>query len=221
MDGEDVGFLHAARIDALLRLDRGQCREAVAVKRRGLEFEFGGGLFHFAGELLFHDAAAAGQEIRRLVHQFGIAGEIDLAGARPRTAPDLVEQAGPGAAFEERVGAGAHQKGALQRRDGAADRAGRGERAEISPGPRLRAAMFQDLRRPVVAGDQDIGKRFVVAQLHVEARPQLLDQIGFQQQRLGFGRGGHDLDGRGGRDHAQDARRLRRRDPGIGGQPLA
>ena len=154
------------------------------------------------------------------MHQFGIAGEIDLAGARPRTAADLVEQAGPCAAFEERVGAGAHQKGALQRRDGAADRAGRGERAEISPGARLRTAMLQDLRRPVVAGDQDIGKRLVVAQLHVEARPQLLDQIGFQQQRLGFGRGRHDLDGRGGRDHAQDARRLRRRDPCIGRQPL-
>ena len=71
--------------------------------------------------------------------------------------------------------------------------------------------MFQDLRRPVVAGDQDIGKRLVVAQLHVEARPQLLDQIGFQQQRLGFGRGRHDLDGGRRRDHARDARRLRRR----------
>jgi hypothetical protein len=41
----------------------------------------------------------------------------------------------------------------------------------------------------MVAGDQDIGKRLVVAQLHVEARPQLLDQIGLEQQRLGFGRG--------------------------------
>ena len=48
--------------------------------------------------------------------------------------------------------------------------------------------MLEDLRRPMVAGDQDIGKRLVVAQLHVEARPQLLDQIGFEQQRLGLGR---------------------------------
>ncbi len=101
MDGEHVGFLHGARIDALLRLDRRQRREAVAVKRRGLEFEFGGGLFHLAGELLLHRAAAAGQEVVRLAHQFGIAGEIDLAGAGPGAAPDLVEQAGPGAAFEE------------------------------------------------------------------------------------------------------------------------
>ena len=221
MDGEHVGFLHGARIDALLRLDRRQRRQPVAIERRGLEFEFGRGLFHFAGQLLLDRAAAAGQEILGLAHQFGIAGKIDLAGARPRTAPDLIEQAGPGAAFEKRVGAGAHQEGALQRGDGAVDRAGRGERPEIAPGPRLRAAMLEDLRRPMIAGDQDIGKRFVVAQLHVEARPQLLDQIGFEQQRLGLGRGRDDLDRHGGRDHPQDARRLHRVDPRIGRQPLA
>ena len=89
------------------------------------------------------------------------------------------------------------------------------------PGLRLRAAMLEDLRRPMVAGDQDIGKRLVVAQLHVEARPQLLDQIGFQQQRFGLGRGGDDLDRHGRGDHAQDARRQRRVDAGVGGQPLA
>ena len=138
--------------------------------------------------------AAAGQESVRLAHQFGVAGKIDLAGAGRRAAADLVEQAGPGAALEERVGAGADQERALQRRDGAVDGAGGGERPEIAPGPGLRAAMLQDLRRPVVAGYQDIGERLVVAQLHVEARPQLLDQIGFQQQRLGLGRGRDDLD---------------------------
>ena len=69
--------------------------------------------------------------------------------------------------------------------------------------------------------DQDIGKRLVVAQLHVEARPQLLDQIGLEQQRLGLGRGRDDLDRNGRRDHAQDARRQWRVDAGIGGKPLA
>ena len=46
--------------------------------------------------------AAAGQKIVGLAHQLGIAGEIDLAGAGARTVADLVEQAGPGAAFEKR-----------------------------------------------------------------------------------------------------------------------
>ena len=33
MDGEHVGFFHGVRVDALMRLDRGQRREPVAVKR--------------------------------------------------------------------------------------------------------------------------------------------------------------------------------------------
>src|SRR6266404_4384194 len=221
MDGEHVGLLHGARIDALLRLDRRQRREAVAVKCRGLKGEFGRGIFHFARQLLLHQMAAAGQEILGFAHQVGIAGKIDLAGARPRTAADLIEQAGPGAARKKPVGAGADQKSALQRRDGAIDRARRGERPEIRSGPRLRAAMLEDMRRPMIARDQDIGKRLVVAQLHVEARTQLLDQVGFEQQRLGFGRSGYDLDRHGGRDHAHDARRLRRGDPGVRRKPLA
>ncbi len=80
--------------------------------------------------------------------------------------------------------------------------------------------MLQYLRRPVIAGDQYIGERFVVAQLHVEARPQLLDQIGLEQQRLGLGGGRDDLHRCGGRDHAGDAHHLAGR-PRIGGEPLA
>ena len=195
--------------------------EAIAIERCGFEFELSGGLFHLAGELLLHVVAAAGQEVAGLPHQFGVAGEIDLARTRPRAAADLIEQTGPGAALEEAVGAGADQERALQRRDGAIDGAGIGERSEIAPGPRLRAAMLENLRRPMVARDQDIGKRLVVAQLHVEARPQLLDQVGLEQQRFGFRVGRDDLDINGGRDHAQDARRQRGVDAGVGRQPLA
>ena len=61
----------------------------------------------------------------------------------------------------------------------------------------------------------------LIKQLHVEARPQLLDQVGFQQQRFGLGGGRDDLDIGGCRDHAQDARRLRRIHPRIGRQPFA
>ncbi|MEY9407157.1 hypothetical protein ABH989_001623 [Bradyrhizobium ottawaense] len=208
MDGEHVGFLDGARIDALLRLDRRQSGEAVAVECGALELELTGRLLHLARKLLLHRMALAGQEVARLAHQGRIAGKVDLAGAGAGAAADLVEQAGPAAALEEGIRAGADQEGALQRRDGAVDRAGGGERTEIAPGPALRAAMFQDLRRPMVTGDQDVGKRFVVAQLHVEARPQLLDEVGFQQQRLGLGVGRDDLHGDRGRDHAQDAGRL-------------
>jgi hypothetical protein len=177
VDGEHVGFFHRARVDALLRLDRRQRGEAVAIDRGRLEFELGGSSLHHAGELFLHGLAAPGKEIGRLAHELGIAAEIDLPGAGAGAAADLVEQAGAGAAFEKAVGAGANQEGALQRSDGAVDGACGGERTKVTAGPALRAAMLEDLWRPMVAGDEDVRKRLVVAKLHVEARPELLDEV--------------------------------------------
>jgi hypothetical protein len=57
----------------------------------------------------------------------------------------------------------------------------------------------------MVGGDENIGKRLVVAQQHVEAWPQPLDQVGFQQQRFGLGDGRDEFDRMGQRDHALDA----------------
>ena len=51
MDGEHVGLLGAARIDALRRLRRRQRGETVAIDRGALEIERVRGLLHFAGEL--------------------------------------------------------------------------------------------------------------------------------------------------------------------------
>ena len=39
-------------------------------------------------------------------------------------------------------------------------------------------------------GHQNVGKAFVVAEQHVVAGGQALDQVGFEQQRFGFGMGG-------------------------------
>ena len=50
-----------------------------------------------------------------------------------------------------------------------------------------------------------IGERFVVAQRDVEARPQPLDQVGFEQQRLGLGAGNDEFERAGLSDHALDA----------------
>src|SRR5204862_7536530 len=100
------------------------------------------------GKLRLHRMAAAGEEFGRLAHQLRVAGKIDLARAGAGAAADLVEQAGPGAAFEKRVGAGADQERALQRRDGAVDRAGGSEGAEVGPLPRPRAARPPGLGPP-------------------------------------------------------------------------
>ena len=205
MHGKDVGLLDGARIDALLRLDRRQRGETIAVDRGVLEIERRGRFLHCRGELVLDRLAAAGQERVGLAHQRRVIAELDLLGARRRAALDLIEQTRPGAAFEERIAARAQQKRALQGVDGAVDRPHRGERAVILAGPRARAAMFQNLRRPVIRGDQDIGKRFVVAQRDVEARPQPLDQVGFEQQRLGLGAGDDEFERAGLSDHALDA----------------
>ena len=108
----------------------------------------------------------------------------------------------------------------MQRRDGAVDRPHRRERTVEPAFSIARAAMLEDLRRPVIAGDQDIRKRLVVAQQHIEARPQPLDQVCFKEQRLGLGRGRDELERRSRRDHALDARVVAGR-PCIGEDALA
>ena len=60
----------------------------------------------------------------------------------------------------------------------------------------------------LVARDEDVGKRLVVAHQHIEARPEALDKVGFEKQRLGLGADGDELHRRGRRDHARDAVRV-------------
>ena len=205
MQGKDVRLLDAARIDPLVRLNRRERGQAVAVDGGMLEVERERGLFHLGGELILDRLAAAGEEGDGLAHQHRILREVDLVGARRRAALDLMQQARPGAALEERVAARAQQERALQRVDRAVDGPDRGERSEIVARPRARAAVLEDLRRPMIGRDQDIGKRFVVAQQHVEARPQPLDHVRFEQQRLGLGAGDDEFERARCRDHPLDA----------------
>ena len=107
MDGEDIGFLDAGRIDALMALHMRQRRQPVAIDGGALEIEIFGGLVHRLGHCRLDLLALAGQEVLRLLHQFGIVVVADLTRAGRRAALDLVEQAGPGAGLEDAVGAGA------------------------------------------------------------------------------------------------------------------
>jgi hypothetical protein len=65
--------------------------------------------------------------------------------------------------------------------------------------------MLDDLRRLMVAREQNIGKRLVIAQQHVEARAEALDEVGFEEQRFRFRARRHELHAGRGRDHAGDA----------------
>ena len=53
----------------------------------------------------------------------------------------------------------------------------------------------------MIRGDQDEWKRFVVAQQHIEARAQSLDQVGFEKKRLCLGRRRDEFERGGGGDH--------------------
>ena len=153
-------------------------------------------------------------------HQSGIVGFADFPGAGRGAALDLVEQAGAGAIGVKAVRAGAQKKGALQGVQGAIDGPDARERTEIISLPVARAAMLGDLRRGMIAGEQNIGKRFVVAHQDVEARLHLLDEIRLEKKRLGLGPGRDEDHRRGQRDHPRDASGMAGR-PRIARDPLA
>ncbi len=59
----------------------------------------------------------------------------------------------------------------------------------------------------MIAGDPNIRERLIVAQQHVVARQEALDQVALEQQRLDLGMGGDDFDPDRGGDHALQAAR--------------
>ena len=171
-------------------------------------------------EPVAHGAALAGQKRAGLAHEFGIFGLADFAGAGRRAALDLIEQAGPRAIGVKAVRAGAQQKSALQGVQGAIDGPDAREGTEILSLPVARAAMLGDLRRGMIAGEQDIGKRLVVAHQDIETRLHLLDEIRLEQKRFGLGPGRDENHRRGQRDHPCDARGMAGR-PHVAGDPFA
>src|SRR5690606_8077661 len=87
--GNDVGCLDSAGVDALMALDLRQCRQPVAIEGGALEIERGGGRLHCRAQFAPHPSGLAGEKVARLLHQPGIFDMADLAGTRGRAAPDL------------------------------------------------------------------------------------------------------------------------------------
>ena len=78
MDGEDVCFLDALRIDALMTLDVAECSQPVAVDSGPFKIQVFGGILHLRRNLGLHLLAAARQEILRLRNKLGIVGSRDF-----------------------------------------------------------------------------------------------------------------------------------------------
>ena len=205
MQGEDVRLLQALGIDHLLGGDGGQRPDPVPQPGRSLELQVIGRRLHVRGQAVQHLAAAAPQELVRLLHQLAIGLQADQADARRAAPADLVQHAGPGPALVDTVGAGAQQKRLLQGVQRPVHRPGRGKGAEILPLDAVRAPVLADLRRVMVPADQDLRKALVVPQQHVEARLEGLDQVDLEEQRLGLGPRGDEHHGPGQMHHVGDA----------------
>ena len=76
---------------------------------------------------------------------------------------------------------------------------------KYTPGLSRAPRNLVELREIVAGGQMNERKRLVVAQQHVVARHQALDQVAFEQQRFGLGRGADNLERCGLGDHAADA----------------
>ena len=162
MGGEYVGLLDALGIDGLVGGDVRERPEAIAIFGGLLVVEPVGGLLHQALVHLAHVLAFAAQEAHGLADQHVVVLEADLARARRRAALDLMQQARARAALEYGVRARSQQERPLQHVDGAVDGASRGERPEVFALAVARAAMLDDLRRPVIVRQQNERERFVV-----------------------------------------------------------
>jgi hypothetical protein len=166
-------------------------------------------LVHLGVQLDGQLAAAPIQKQRGAAQAVGILGGRDEAYAGRTAALDLVLQAGSAAVAKNAVLAGAQLEQTMDRVQGLAHGDHAGKRAEVSTRPTATAAVEGNAGIGLAGTDMDVGIALVVAQQHVVARPQRLDQLVLQHQRLALAaRHGH-FDGRDLRNHRRQARLAR------------
>jgi hypothetical protein len=202
---DDVDVVLAPAFHELLFAHPVQGLHLVAMESRLLEAQRVGGRLHAradAGEQL---VVLALQEHRRADDVGGVIGCADRLHARPATAADLVQQAGPRAVGEHRVLAGAQAEHLLQDVHALAHRVGIGVGPEVAVGLVGRPPVIAQARVGM-PGEHDIGVGLVVAEEDVVARRQALDQVVFQDQGLGLGARHVDARVLDARHHQSDAR---------------
>ena len=194
-DAEHIGRAHAAAVGDLALRQVPHRHQPVAVPGRILELMLLGGLFHLGLEPPLERPHPARQELDHAVDDDAVLVPGDVADARGRAAADVVVEAGDARAAPG-LGAlaGAVGKHPVQH----VERLAHLLRARIRPEVEHALAMpltgEHDPRVLVADRDGDVGVGLVVAQADVERRPVALDQVLLEQQRLGLGVGGDELD---------------------------
>ena len=220
MQRDDIGLGHPPRVDALGLLHLGQGADAVAQGGGALELQRPAGFFHLAGQILLQAGGPALQKALGVTNQGGVIGLRDPPHARRAAAPDLVKKARPCAAFEHGIRAVAQLERLLQLVERAIHRRGTGKGAVIGALLPVRAAVLADLRKGMLEAQHDLGKGLVVAQQHIVARLELLDEVLLQKQRLGFRPGGEEHHRGGLGDHPRNPGAVAS-GLGVGRHPLA
>ncbi len=170
-----------------------QLGKLVAVDGGFLIGQLGGGLFHVVGQPHHQLLGLAAQEQGGVLHLLRVLVLAHQAHAGRGAAVYLVLQAGTRAVAKVTVLALPHLEYFLQKMQRLAHCAGAGIGAEVLPLASLGAAVQRQARKPVLAGQEDIGITLVVPQQDIVRRLVGLDQVVLQQQRVHLGGGNGDL----------------------------
>ena len=213
--GQNVHVFVVCRFNGLLVQHTRQRLDLVAHFGRLLKFEPVGVRHHARLQGLQQFLGFAPQQGLSVRHIGRVGLGRDQIHARPGAALDLVQQAGPRSVGKHRVFASAQPEHFLQKLNALLHRPGAGVRAKVAVLFVHRPTVVRHARKdlpwrvasgPGRAGDLEVRVALVVAEQDVELGVQRLDQVVFQQQRLGLGahhRGlhAHDL-----ADHVANAR---------------
>ena len=201
---QDVDIAVGHVVHRLLVQHIGQRRDLVAQFRRLLKLQPLSVRHHARFQFVQYILCVALQKALRIDHVQGVIRRADMAHARAGAAFDLVQQTGTGAVGENRVLAGAQAEHLLHQQHRLFDRPGTGVRSKIvvflldatavightREMQGLRAGLFGLIRlriRRDCRSHLQVGVALVIPKQDVVLGLQRLDQVVFQQQRLGFG----------------------------------
>jgi len=156
---------------------RWSSRKLVAVHGGELEAGALGGVLHLRDELARELVVATVEEHRHRPHLVGVPGLVDVEDTRRGAALDLVLEARALARDELEIAAGAKLEVLVDEVERAPRRRGRVIGPEVASGVVARAAHHLETGPRVVEAQPERDEVLVVAQLDVEARLVLLDEV--------------------------------------------
>ena len=205
MQSDHICIAKPFQIDTILALNMRESPDTVPECRRTFKLQIRRRRFHLGRQALLDGGRFARQELLGFRDQRGVIGFRYPVYTGCGAALDLEQQAGPGARIKYRIAAGSQQEHALQGRQRLIHRPDGRKRPPIGCALPPFPPMLGNLRKRVVFRDDQPGIGFVIPKDDVEARPEALDEIGFQQQRLGLGPCGDHFERPGFKNHAPEA----------------